>query len=254
MVNSRGIASLLQKTSALDLCHLTCTVSGMTSIDQAAIVVELSKPCTLAPSPIIREAVGKRHADMDDDEAPRAKRRFERVSAQFERFTISGEDQLKEREYMDSPESDGEWSSSDGFGDEQATEGIIEEPDEDSTGRMILDSCLQNYIDRMKKADNFGLPSRSPRDVIHGNELVIWRPLPEVSDPFMDPTMKGRIQEVDDASHASCEASTSAFVTEAGENEIETETPNQLNLPQQSRPRIVEITSQDDDCMDMDCD
>ncbi|VDM59392.1 unnamed protein product [Angiostrongylus costaricensis] len=223
----------------------------MTSIDQAAVVVELSNPCRLAPSPIIREAWGKRHVDMDDDEAPRAKRRFERVSAQFERFSISSERHSKGRENMDTSESDEEWSSSDGFADEQSIEGIIEEPDEQSTSRVILDDCLQNYIDRMKQISSFGLPSR---DVIHGNELVVWRPLTGISDPFLDPTMKGRIQEVDNVPNTSSDVFTSDLITEAGEDDVETGILEQLSPSQQYKPKIEDVTFQVDDSMEMDCD
>ncbi|KJH48803.1 hypothetical protein DICVIV_05056 [Dictyocaulus viviparus] len=232
----------------------------MTSLGRSSVVIGLSNHCNMStPYPIIRESVGKRHGDLskrsigfkDDDDAPRAKRRFERMSAQLERFSISDEEKIKRQDSMETLGSDDEYSSNDGFMKEQSTEAIIEEPDEDQTSRVVLDHYLQDYIDRMKQSDNFGLPTR---DVIRGNELVIWRPLVPPSDPFLDPTMKGRIQEVDNTAGSSCEVSTSNFITEEGDSDSDGEIRAQIAPLQPFKPQIEDVTFQDDECFEMECD
>ncbi|XGW18805.1 hypothetical protein V3C99_002977 [Haemonchus contortus] len=202
-------------------------------------------------SSAIRE--GKRACDMDDDEAPRAKRRFEKVNAKFERFSISGDDESNRQPEMDtsdSEEDDDDWLANDDFTGDSSSEGIVEEPNEDSK-QLFLNECLQRYIERMKQTNGINLPTRG---AIQGHELVVWRPLPVIKDPFDDPTMKGRIQELDHADN-SCEGSTSEFIVDGEDSDSETDTMSaQFDSPQPYKSRIEELTEQDDECMEMECD
>ncbi|KAK6028772.1 hypothetical protein OSTOST_05138 [Ostertagia ostertagi] len=117
--------------------------------------------------------------------------------------------------------------------------------------QLLLNDCLQRYLDRMKQTNGIDLPSRG---VIQGNELVVWRPLPVSRDPFDDPTMKGRIQEVDHIDNT-CEDNTSEFIVEGVDSESETDTMSaQFDSPQPYKSQIEELVEQDDECMEMECD
>ncbi|VDP51346.1 unnamed protein product [Heligmosomoides polygyrus] len=132
----------------------------------------------------------------DDNDAPCAKRRCDKISAQLKRFTISGDDDRNGRLDMDT-DSEDDQSSNDDLDDDHITGGVVEEPAEDEQStKLHLNDCLQRYLEHMKQSKDLTLPSRG---VIRGNELIVWRPLPELRDPFSDPSMKGRIQEVDSA-------------------------------------------------------
>ncbi|KAK5986799.1 hypothetical protein GCK32_010124 [Trichostrongylus colubriformis] len=201
-------------------------------------------PKLASHTPTIRE--GKRACDMDDDDAPRAKRRFEKINAKLEKFSISGDDECDRRPDMDTSESGGDddddddaWLDSDEFIDEGTSQTIVEEPEEEPN-EFLLNECLQRYIDHMKETN--------------GNELVVWRPLPRVQDPFDDPTMKGRIQEVDHADNT-CEGSTSEFIEEGGDSESEADDMvAHFDSPQPYKSQIEELPEQYDDCMEMECD
>ncbi|KAK6056721.1 hypothetical protein COOONC_05768 [Cooperia oncophora] len=201
---------------------------------------------------------GKRACDMDDDEAPRAKRRFEKINAKFERFSISGDDEGNKQPEMDTSDSDAddddladdEWFANDEFTDDKPAQVIVEEPT-DEPNQLLLNDCLQRYLDLMKQTNGISIPTRG---VIRGNELMVWRPLPENRDPFDDPTMKGRIQEVD-STDSTCEGPTSEFIVEGGDSESEADTMSaQFDSPQPNKSQIEELVEQDDECMEMECD
>ncbi|VDK65995.1 unnamed protein product [Cylicostephanus goldi] len=113
------------------------------------------KPSTSSYNP--HELLGKRHGE-DDSDAPRAKRRFERVSAQFERFSISEEGERNGRLSMDTSDSDDSDAVNNKLSDDDA-EGLVEEPDENANGGLLLNDYLKDYLQRMKQ-DDFGLPAR----------------------------------------------------------------------------------------------
>ncbi|KAK6742488.1 hypothetical protein RB195_010012 [Necator americanus] len=95
------------------------------------------------------ELLGKRHGE-DDTEAPRAKRRFERVSAQFERFSISERNGSNGRVSMDTSDSEDEAAGCGSTTDEQMVQGIVEEPDECGSNGLMLGEYLKGYLERMK--------------------------------------------------------------------------------------------------------
>ncbi|EPB76545.1 hypothetical protein ANCCEY_04381 [Ancylostoma ceylanicum] len=171
-----------------------------------------------ASSHITRDLLGKRHGENDID-APRAKRRFERVSAQFERFRISEGADDSGRIEMDTDSEEEDDFRKDTV-DDASNEGVVEEPDDVSNGFQLGD-YLKDYLERMKQ-ENI-LPSRN---TIKGNELAIWRPLSEFRDPFEDPTMKGRIQEVEGDETPSSEGYVVHHVSESGDSESENEMPS----------------------------
>ncbi|RCN36814.1 hypothetical protein ANCCAN_17302 [Ancylostoma caninum] len=86
---------------------------------------------------------------LNDLDAPRAKRRFERVSAQFERFRISegADDSGRIDMDTDSEEDDDVRKNST---DDALTEGVVEEPDDVSNG-FLLGDYLKDYLERMKQ-------------------------------------------------------------------------------------------------------
>ncbi|KIH66323.1 hypothetical protein ANCDUO_03349 [Ancylostoma duodenale] len=205
-------------------------------------MIEPRKPT--ASSHITRDLLGKRHGENDLD-APRAKRRFERVSAQFERFRISEGGDDNGRIEMDT-DSEEEGDVHRNSTDNALTEGVVEEPDDSSNG-FLLGDYLKDYLERMKQ-ENI-LPSRSS---IKGNELAIWRPLTEFRDPFEDPTMKGRIQEVDGDETSSNEGYIVHHVSESGDSESENEMPSYaVSAP---KVKIEELTDQNRDAEGMECD
>ncbi|EYB86844.1 hypothetical protein Y032_0272g931 [Ancylostoma ceylanicum] len=221
-----------------------------------------------ASSHITRDLLGKRHGENDID-APRAKRRFERVSAQFERFRISegaddsGRIEMEKGALPDDYDwrirsasaptclnSDTDSEEEDDFRkdtvDDASNEGVVEEPDDVSNGFQLGD-YLKDYLERMKQ-ENI-LPSRN---TIKGNELAIWRPLSEFRDPFEDPTMKGRIQEVEGDETPSSEGYVVHHVSESGDSESENEMPSHaISTP---KVRIEELTDQSGDTEGMECD
>ncbi|EYB86847.1 hypothetical protein Y032_0272g931 [Ancylostoma ceylanicum] len=231
---------------------------------------------------------------FNDIDAPRAKRRFERVSAQFERFRISeGADDSGRIEmekgalpddydwrirsasaptclnsygvdlviygvvarvvvgcHFTAPRMDTDSEEEDDFRkdtvDDASNEGVVEEPDDVSNGFQLGD-YLKDYLERMKQ-ENI-LPSRN---TIKGNELAIWRPLSEFRDPFEDPTMKGRIQEVEGDETPSSEGYVVHHVSESGDSESENEMPSHaISTP---KVRIEELTDQSGDTEGMECD
>ncbi|EYB86843.1 hypothetical protein Y032_0272g931 [Ancylostoma ceylanicum] len=197
-----------------------------------------------ASSHITRDLLGKRHGENDID-APRAKRRFERVSAQFERFRISEGADDSGRIEMDTDSEEEDDFRKDTV-DDASNEGVVEEPDDVSNGFQLGD-YLKDYLERMKQ-ENI-LPSRN---TIKGNELAIWRPLSEFRDPFEDPTMKGRIQEVEGDETPSSEGYVVHHVSESGDSESENEMPSHaISTP---KVRIEELTDQSGDTEGMECD
>ncbi|EYB86846.1 hypothetical protein Y032_0272g931 [Ancylostoma ceylanicum] len=206
---------------------------------------------------------------FNDIDAPRAKRRFERVSAQFERFRISegaddsGRIEMEKGALPDDYDwrirsasaptclnSDTDSEEEDDFRkdtvDDASNEGVVEEPDDVSNGFQLGD-YLKDYLERMKQ-ENI-LPSRN---TIKGNELAIWRPLSEFRDPFEDPTMKGRIQEVEGDETPSSEGYVVHHVSESGDSESENEMPSHaISTP---KVRIEELTDQSGDTEGMECD
>ncbi|WKX99568.1 hypothetical protein Q1695_014446 [Nippostrongylus brasiliensis] len=207
---------------------------------------------TQSPSSV-REWLGKRTIEMDDDEAPRAKRRFEKVSAKLEKFRISGEeDECIEKGDMETSDSEDDWDDdADCFGDDEASGAIVQEPNEDQPSEIQLNDCLQRYLDRMKQSKCDNLPSRG---AIRGDELVLWTPVPEIRNPFEDPSMKGRIEEVNDGEDNSCEAPTTDFIVESADSDSETEMSAQFDSPRYPEPKIEEINDDDEDFVSMECD
>ncbi|EYB86845.1 hypothetical protein Y032_0272g931 [Ancylostoma ceylanicum] len=182
---------------------------------------------------------------FNDIDAPRAKRRFERVSAQFERFRISEGADDSGRIEMDTDSEEEDDFRKDTV-DDASNEGVVEEPDDVSNGFQLGD-YLKDYLERMKQ-ENI-LPSRN---TIKGNELAIWRPLSEFRDPFEDPTMKGRIQEVEGDETPSSEGYVVHHVSESGDSESENEMPSHaISTP---KVRIEELTDQSGDTEGMECD
>ncbi|ETN76340.1 hypothetical protein NECAME_03503 [Necator americanus] len=96
---------------------------------------------------------------IDDTEAPRAKRRFERVSAQFERFSISERSGSNGRVSMDTSDSEDEAAGCGSTTDEQMVQGIVEEPDECGSNGLMLGEYLKGYLERMKH-NNLTFPVR----------------------------------------------------------------------------------------------
>ncbi|KAK6046936.1 DNA-directed RNA polymerase subunit delta domain protein [Cooperia oncophora] len=104
---------------------------------------------------------------QDDDEAPRAKRRFEKINAKFERFSISGDDEGNKQPEMDTSDSDAddddladdEWFANDEFTDDKPAQVIVEEPT-DEPNQLLLNDCLQRYLDLMKQTNGISIPTR----------------------------------------------------------------------------------------------
>ncbi|KHJ96985.1 hypothetical protein OESDEN_03045 [Oesophagostomum dentatum] len=138
---------------------------------------------------------------------------------------------------------------------DQDNEGIVEEKEDeekqgDASNGLLLGDYLKDYLKRMKQ-DDFGLPTRS---TIKGNELVIWRPITEFRDPFEDPSMKGRIQEVEGGENSTDEVSTPHIVTESGDSESDTEMSSQTNPRQTPNLKIEDVTEQSIEGETMECD
>ncbi|CAD6185685.1 unnamed protein product [Caenorhabditis auriculariae] len=145
--------------------------------------------------------VKRAHQDDEQDMeyAPRAKRRFDKISARLENFSISN-DRVTPLQTFDSssddemeeilPEESNNIASS---SVEECVEPLILEPEEDEPPKKLrLDERLQMYLE-MARNNHLDFIPKSAKT--RGDELVVWR-APVTINPFDDPTMSGRIREL----------------------------------------------------------
>ncbi|EGT56762.1 hypothetical protein CAEBREN_15346 [Caenorhabditis brenneri] len=151
----------------------------------------------------VREPNGKRpfpvEFEMDMEYVPpRAKRRFDRISACLENFSISNDKPLPMNLESSSDEEMDEIVTPPSIDeDTETTSGplVVEPDDEPAVAKKIrLDGTLQRYLDKYKQADIQFLPKP---EKLRGDEIAIWQPKILVS-PKNDFNMSGRIQEIDD--------------------------------------------------------
>lgn len=156
---------------------------------------------------IVQQPASKRHLDMRHAEgAPRAKRRFEKVAAQFENFSISNNTAPVTRQSLaDGCSSDDDDPIHGSTMGEQMMEGTgntstIEEPDDESsltTKRLRLADELSEYLEKSKEQPIMWKKMMEESRVSEG-ALIVWKPPVPLSNPFDDPSMKGRINELSD--------------------------------------------------------
>ncbi|CAO4370846.1 unnamed protein product [Caenorhabditis nigoni] len=149
----------------------------------------------------VREPNGKRpfptEFELDMEYVPRTKRRYDKISACLESFSISNDKpnpinlESSSDEEMDEvtiPEYDEEIEST-------STPVVVEPDDEPAVAKKIrLDGSLQKYLEKCKQDPYAFLPKA---ETLKGNEVAIWQPTILVS-PKNDNNMFGRIQEIDD--------------------------------------------------------
>ncbi|GMS89431.1 hypothetical protein PENTCL1PPCAC_11606 [Pristionchus entomophagus] len=155
---------------------------------------------------IVQQPPTKRHLvrfDMRHAEgAPRAKRRFEKVAAQFENFSISNNTAPVTGQSFESSSDDDELIHGSSMGEqmneETANGSTIEEPDDESSltrKRLRLADELSEYLEKAKEHPIMWKKMMEESRVSEG-ALTVWRPPVPLSNPFDDPSMKGRINEL----------------------------------------------------------
>lgn len=160
----------------------------------------------MQPTPhYVQHPASKRPMDMrDEDGAPRAKRRFERVNARFEDFHIS-DDAAKKNQIIESSSDDEEMTDFPSVSHEQKCSTshswvTVEEPEEDETSKkkLRLSNELTSYLEKTKdKSDPFW-ERMSGSGKVNEGALTLWIPPSSLPNPFDDPSMKGRIYEVEE--------------------------------------------------------
>lgn len=126
---------------------------------------------------------------------PRTKRRYDKISACLENFSISSDkpnpiqiESSSDEEMDDVPDYEQDVEST-------STPVVVEPDDEPALAKKIrLDGSLQKYLEQCKQDPYAYLPKK---EALKGNEVAIWQPTILVS-PKNDNNMFGRIQEIDD--------------------------------------------------------
>uniref|UniRef100_A0A8R1I0I1 Uncharacterized protein n=1 Tax=Caenorhabditis japonica TaxID=281687 RepID=A0A8R1I0I1_CAEJA len=150
----------------------------------------------------VREPTGKRpfpvEFESDMEYVPRTKRRFDKISACLENFSISNDKPSEINLDSSSDEEMEELHSDPGFDESIPTTSaplVVEPDDEPAVAKKIrLDESIQRYLEKCRNNPYIGLPKSGK---LKGNEMVIWQPHLLVS-PKNDFNMAGRIQEIDD--------------------------------------------------------
>ncbi|CAA78470.1 uncharacterized protein CELE_R107.5 [Caenorhabditis elegans] len=150
----------------------------------------------------VREPNGKRpfpvEFELDMEYVPRTKRRFDKISACLENFSISNDKPSPINMESSSDEEMDEVYDDSNF--DQCTEStsiplVVEPDDEPAVAKKIrLDESIQRYFEKCRQGPIDFLPKP---EKLKGNEMVIWQPRILVS-PKNDFNMAGRIQEIDD--------------------------------------------------------
>ncbi|GMT19469.1 hypothetical protein PFISCL1PPCAC_10766 [Pristionchus fissidentatus] len=159
---------------------------------------------------IVQHPPGKRIRSLQDmrhaEGAPRAKRRFERISARFENFSISSEPSTPSLGHSMESSSDDDDLVQESMGmreegnDEHVCSSVVEEPDDDSAltaKRLRLADELSDYLERARDQPILWKRMMEASKVSEG-ALTIWRPPVPAANPFDDPSMRGRINELSD--------------------------------------------------------
>uniref|UniRef100_A0A1I7U5P9 ELM2 domain-containing protein n=1 Tax=Caenorhabditis tropicalis TaxID=1561998 RepID=A0A1I7U5P9_9PELO len=167
---------------------------------------------------------------------PRTKRRFDKISASLENFSISSDRPSPiNLESSSDEEMDEAPLSPESVEEETAAPVIVEPDDEPAVAKKIrLDGNLQKYLDRYKQHDPLHfLPKK---EALKGNEIAIWQPKILVS-PKNDFNMSGRIQEIDDEESDRIEEEQRARIIE-NEGMVDEETTTETT-------GIVDLNSED---------
>ncbi|CAI2348490.1 unnamed protein product [Caenorhabditis sp. 36 PRJEB53466] len=146
----------------------------------------------------VREPNGKRpfpvEFELDMEYVPKAKRKFDKISACLENFSISNDE--PSRINLDfSSDEEMEEIGDEGNGPSSSAPLVVEPDDEPAVPKKIrLDESVQKYLQKCRQEPYLFLPKGEP---LKGNEMVIWQPRLLIS-PKNDFNMVGRIQEIDD--------------------------------------------------------
>ncbi|PAV84977.1 hypothetical protein WR25_12899 [Diploscapter pachys] len=142
----------------------------------------------------VQEPRTKRHhegEDMFSEYAPRQKRKFDRISERFQNFSISKDAPLL------TGTSTMDTSSDEEFDDGNSPMGIVQEPEEEDEPpkKIRIDEKLKAYLERARQAREPFLPRL--HHSVKGDEVAVWRPT-GLRNPFDDPSMQGRISEIEE--------------------------------------------------------
>ncbi|CAB3401642.1 unnamed protein product [Caenorhabditis bovis] len=202
---------------------------------------------------LVQEPLGKRPfpSDLESEMeyVPRAKRRFDKISACLENFSISKETPTNTNELLMDSSSD---DDNDGMEEEMIdidactsqSEPIISEPDDEplTLKKLKLDDSLKSFLERAKQSPDAFLPHKSPK---RGDEVVLWNPR-LILTPKNEVNMSGRITEISEEDEKQIEDENRRKLIET-EGMLDDEQINEL----MASHGIVEFSSSDGSNSDM---